>query len=210
MEVFAKKYHENNGTKYNSPKSKLSMPMRDVMSLLAKKYIPDYDVERKLTHICLMNELLSLKRFNRTCISCSIGNMDEWWEWTMYSVSSYYWEQPGINTRSSMSGLIYSCKTGGVEHINRWITKKEADDYTHIRNGLCMYLNNYRDNNDDWFLTNRRYRYAANNCEEYMGFHMIGLRRNDRSLNKTLCNHYALSPATCKLIKRPDLLPYCI
>jgi len=140
--------------------------------------------------------------------------MKEWWEWTMYSVSSYYWEQPGINTRSSMSGLIYSCKTFGDDlHSNRWITKKQADDYTHIRNGLCMYLNNYRYNNDnEWYITERRYRFASNNCEEYMGWHMIYAFRRGivNKQQKEIRKTYALSPATCKLIKRPDLLPYCI
>ena len=190
------------------------MPMRDVMSLLVKKYIPDYDVERKLIHTCLMNELLSLKRFNRNGISCcSIGNTDEWWEWTEYSVSSYYWEQPGINTRSSMSGLIHSCKTFGMtSRCNLWITHKQKTDYTHIRNGLCMYLNNTDNNDDEFYMTERRYRFASNNCEEYMGWHMIySFKRGMvNKQQKDMRKSYALSPATCKLIKRPDLLPYCI
>ena len=183
-----------------------TMPMRYALTMLMNKYVPDNDVAIKLTHRCLMNELLSLKRFN-SGIFATMGNQADWWEHPYYTLSSYYWEGSGIQTRSSLSGLIYSCRGNGSRR-NKWITFKDTENYKKVRNNIILTINRDTDAKN-YNFNGERYNFACNIHESHMEWITKFLKRGmfgsrpDRMIDKL-----ALTPELLRSINRPYLLKY--
>ena len=191
-----------------------TMPMRYALTMLMNKYVPDNDVAIKLTHRCLMNELLSLKRFN-SGIFARMGNQAEWWEHPYYTLSSYYWEGSGIQTRSSISGLIYSCR--GITPFsptetmgrNKWITLKDAENYTKVRNNLILTINRDTDAKN-YNFNGERYNFACNNHESHMEWITKFLKSGLHRIPFITIDRLALTPELLRSINRPYLLKYMV
>tara|TARA_R110002050_G_scaffold299918_1_gene466817 strand:- start:42 stop:629 length:588 start_codon:yes stop_codon:yes gene_type:complete len=189
-----------------------TMPMRYALTMLMNKYVPDNDVAIKLTHRCLMNELMSLKRFNSgTGIFARMGNQAEWWEHPYYTLSSYYWEGSGIQTRSSLSGLIYSCDVScsNMPIDNVWVSVMDTENYTKVRNNLILTIN--RDTNaGNYDFHNGRYFYACNNWEGHIADIARFLKCGHYwdTLQDHMIDKLALTPELLRSINRPYLLKY--
>ena len=192
------------------------MPMRYALTMLMNKYVPDNDVAIKLTHRCLMNELLSHKRFNTNLCVARMGNQEEWWEHPLYSMSSYYWDS-GIQTRSSISGIIYSCDMSldrTTVNSNKWVSRQDCENYTNLRYNLIHTINRDTDK-ENYDFNHQRYYFACNYCQYHLGyitnFLKIGLRGwyDNQASQLEMMDKLAITPELLRRISRPHLLKYC-